>query len=263
MEPIVTDAVIVRLVDYGEADRIVTLLTRGEGKLAALARGARRSQRRFAGSLALFAVGEASLRRRRGDLWSLESFAAPSLRLGHHLTELAHAAYLSELTRELVPEEAPDETVYRLLSQALERLAGGGGFSPSELRAYELALLDAVGFAPVFDRCVACDAQPNDDAEQLFDAARGGVVCGRCRSLASSLQRTNADAIALPAAVRRGLRQLQRLSSPDDTATEMGPAEATRAREILQALLAQHLPHPLRSLEFIAKLNRSTLDSHG
>ena len=59
MEAFDTPAVVVRVVDYGEADRIVTLLTRARGKLAAMARGARKSRRRFAGGVGMFAHGRA------------------------------------------------------------------------------------------------------------------------------------------------------------------------------------------------------------
>ena len=78
MQKRVSAAIVVRLVDYGEADRIVTLMTRDFGKVAALARGARRSGRRFGGGLGLFGVGEAQLTQRRGELWSFDSFHAAS-----------------------------------------------------------------------------------------------------------------------------------------------------------------------------------------
>ena len=61
-----TGAVVVRVVDYGEADRVVTLISRDRGKLSAMARGARRSRRRFGAGLALFSVGRASLKERPG-----------------------------------------------------------------------------------------------------------------------------------------------------------------------------------------------------
>ena len=95
-----TPAIVLRAVNYGEADRIVTLFGRETGRLSALARGARKSQRRFAGGLGLCAVGVASLRERAGaDLLTLESFDATAahVALGTDVARLAHAAYAAEL----------------------------------------------------------------------------------------------------------------------------------------------------------------------
>src|SRR4051794_31316296 len=73
MSRIIGEAIVVRVVDYGEADRVATLLLRAQGKVSALARGARRSRKRY-GGLELFARGEATLREGRGELWGLEGF---------------------------------------------------------------------------------------------------------------------------------------------------------------------------------------------
>ncbi len=66
MARVMTPAVVLRTVDYGEADRVVTLLCREGGKRSALARGARRSSKRFGAGLSLFGVGEATLLERPG-----------------------------------------------------------------------------------------------------------------------------------------------------------------------------------------------------
>jgi DNA repair protein RecO (recombination protein O) len=70
-----TPAIVLRAVNYGEADRVVTIFGRETGRLSALARGARKSQRRFAGGLGLCSVGSAALRERTGaELLTLERF---------------------------------------------------------------------------------------------------------------------------------------------------------------------------------------------
>ena len=77
MSSLTTTAIVLRAVNYGEADRIVTLFGRDTGRLSALARGARKSQRRFAGGLSLCALGSAAIRERAGaELVTLERFDA-------------------------------------------------------------------------------------------------------------------------------------------------------------------------------------------
>ena len=100
MAALTTSALLLRSIDYGESDRVVTLLGRSTGCLGAIARGARKSQRRFGGGLGLCSVGDASLRERGGsELLTLERFdviaSFPSL--GSDIARMAHAAYIAEL----------------------------------------------------------------------------------------------------------------------------------------------------------------------
>jgi DNA repair protein RecO (recombination protein O) len=239
---LVTQAVVVRLVDYSEADRIATLLTKDVGKLAALARGARRSQRRF-GSLTLFALGEATLRRGRGELWGLDHFSAARdfPHIARDVARMAHAAYVCELGRELVPLEAHDVETFTLVTTALAEI-DGAGYGAAELRRFELQLLGAVGLAPSLDRCVGCGAPADDAREQTFDARRGGLLCASC---------DQGRGRAVPATVRQALLRAQQ----GEPMPALTPAEMAVARDLLQALLGEHLNKPLRSLEFILKLN--------
>lgn len=239
---IVTQAVVVRLVDYSEADRIATLLTQDAGKLAALARGARRSQKRF-GSLSLFALGEATLRRGRGELWGIDHFSATRdfPRIASDVARMAHAAYVCELGRELVALEAHDAETFTLVATALGEI-DRTGYGAADLRRFELQLLGVVGLAPSLDRCVGCAAAADDTREQMFDARRGGILCPSC---------DQGRGRALPGTVRQALLNAQQ----GEPMPALPAAEMAVARDLLQALLGEHLSKPLRSLEFILKLN--------
>src|SRR4051812_35332974 len=98
MQSVISDAIVVRVIDYGEADRVATLLTDAAGKVSALARGARRSRKRFA-ALELFARGEARIKEGRGELWTFESFdvARGFPHLSLDVTKVAHGAYACEV----------------------------------------------------------------------------------------------------------------------------------------------------------------------
>jgi len=237
----ITPAIIVRVVDYGEADRVATLLTRDAGRVAALARGARRSRKRFGGALELFGSGEAVLVEKRGELWALESFDSrrgfPHLALD--VAKVAHGAYACELARELSPDHAPEPRLYALLAEFLQILDGSEPRA-TLLRAFELQLLDAVGLAPTLDRCVGCGAA----LAELFDARRGGVVCRACGHGAREL---------LPGA-RAFLVEAQSIALADAHALHAAAADADAARDALQSLFREHIARPLRSVEFIAKL---------
>jgi DNA repair protein RecO (recombination protein O) len=247
----VSEAIVLRAVDYGEADRVVTLLGREVGKVSAIARGARRSRKRFGGALELFGAGQAVLAPRRGELWVLESFDArrgfPHLALD--VAKVAHGAYLCELSRELQPEHEPDPRIYGLLEEALGLLDAGEA-RPSLLRAFELQLLDALGLAPSLARCVGCGAEVAPGEGELFDVRRGGLVCAACAGGAASVAPT---ARLLSGGARAALVAALEAPLAEARAVEWG-AHAGPARDLLQALLAEHLPRPLRSVDFIAKL---------
>src|SRR5258706_16074030 len=101
---IITDAIVLRAVTTGEADRVVTLMTRSLGKVAAVARSAQKSRARFGGALSAFVVGQATLRDRRGaELMLLEAFDARHdfTAIANDPLRYAHASYATELVREL------------------------------------------------------------------------------------------------------------------------------------------------------------------
>lgn len=185
-----TQAIVLRVTDYGEADRIVTLLTERHGKVSALARGAKKSRKRFGAALGLFGCGEASLRE-RSDLWILEELHAQRgfLRLGQELGRFGHACYVCELCQHLCPPHEPEPQVYALLNaflQHLDDLPLADRPTVGPLRSFELRLLDAVGLGLSLRACAACGT---DLVRELDATARSSA-----RPRASSEMQT----LALP-----------------------------------------------------------------
>ncbi len=260
----VTDAVVLRLADYGEADRVVTLLTATRGKIAALAPGARRSRRRFGAGLSLFGHGEATLRERRGqDLAILEGLhcARGFPRLGLELGRFGHASYACELCRELCPLNEPEPEVYALLVSLLGYL---DGLPVSEkprtepLRIFELRLLDAVGLGLALDRCAACTASIGDVTGELgeqgapvpFDRVRGGVLCHDCHHSA-----VGGSPVPLSRDVRAALLWFKQAVIEDPLVQPLPREVLTGCRDLLLDVIQHHLGRGLRAVEFIAKLN--------
>jgi DNA repair protein RecO (recombination protein O) len=246
-----TPAIVLRAVNYGEADRIVTLFGRDTGRISALARGARKSQRRFAGGLGLCAVGVASLRERAGaDLLTLEGFdttvSYPTL--GTDVARMAHAAYVAELVTKLCAPRQVEPAVYGWL-EALLGCLDAEGASAERLRVFELGLLRGLGFGPVVDRCAAC-GETAPEASYRWDPDRGGAVCAGCARAGRPIT----------AAARAALIHLSQVSLPD-AGRETLSADVNRdCRESLLEIINHHISGPLKSVEFIAKLSAA---SHG
>jgi DNA repair protein RecO (recombination protein O) len=250
MPALSTPAIVLRAVNYGEADRIVTLFGRDTGRVSALARSARKSQRRFAGGLGLGAVGVAALRERgTAEVLTLESFEpsnADHIALGADVARMAHAAYAAELVTKLCAPRQAEPVVYDWLAEMLDRLARGAA-TAERLRVFEMGLLRALGFQPVVDRCAVCGTAAPGVAFR-WDPDRGGAICVGCAR----------SGRPLGAEPRAALVRLTAASLEDADAISL-PADVNRAcREALAEIINQHITGPLKSLEFISKLS-----SHG
>jgi DNA repair protein RecO (recombination protein O) len=233
-------AIVLRTVDYGERDRIVTLLTRERGKLSAFARGARASRRRFAGVLEPFHLLSAEIAERGGDLWSLESASVEEAFGGVRgdLLRIACASYAVELAAELVRDAQPHEDLFDTLHAYLGRL-GAAAARPWDLRAFELHALRAAGLEPALDACARC-GEPPGEGPARFDPAQGGVLCPACRGTASQAS-LDAPADALAALLR--LRSGADVDAPAPV--------AAAARRILGAHVEHHLGKRLASRRFL------------
>jgi DNA repair protein RecO (recombination protein O) len=240
-------AVVLRTVDYGEADRVVTLLSRERGKLVAFARGARASKRRFGGGLEPFTLVSAELAERGGGdaMARLESVNVE--RSFHQIrTDLARigcAAYAAELARELVRDHEPHPTLFDLLVDYLGRLDAAPA-RPAELRAFELGALEAAGFQPRLDACARCGEEAGEgEAGADFSTGDGGLLCARCGLAAVGTTRLSKAAVAT-------LRRLQR-GRLEAAGEGMTPAVGRELREALGRFVEQLLGHRLQARRFL------------
>ena len=257
MDPSRGPAIVLRKIAYAEADLIVTLLCREQGKLSALARAARRSQRRFGAALELFTVSTVELRPHRGsELWTLssaetsESFAD----LCRDMASLAHASYATELVRELSAAEQPEPAMFDLLVELFRTLTRRGA-RVDVLRAFELGLLDLVGLAPSLEVCASCGRADSFalDRGAVLDASRGGAVCSSCAtaSRGTGVRPLGAGARAILVAAQRAARDPGGLA-----AVEVRGDDAEEARDAMLVLITHHLGRSLKTVEFIGKLGR-------
>jgi DNA repair protein RecO (recombination protein O) len=176
-----TTAVLLRSVAFGEADRIVTLLTERFGKVALIARGARKSGRRFAGSLEPYALIEAEVALGRGDVGRLAEArvvrAFPGLLTS--LEKMSLAAAGLEVVRESTAEREPEPRLLGAIERFFELLERGR--PTDELRiAFVLRVLAIAGLGPNLEHCGRCGRRAPERKAALFDPALGALVCRAC-----------------------------------------------------------------------------------
>lgn len=245
----ISPAIVLRHVDYGEADRIVTVLTPDHGRLKGFARAARRSRKRFGPALETFAeIRLHWLPRPGGELVSVREAELVSLRLGlrRDLETLALASYGCELTEALCEEAVGAVEVYGLLRAFLDHLDARGATSAARL-LLELRLLALAGIVPHLQHCAECHgALP--DGPVGFAAARGGSLCPACGGAAVALK---VDRLTLGS-----LGRLLQTPMEGFAGIRLSPRTLQDGRALLADALRGHLQRPLKSAEFLAGLGR-------
>jgi DNA repair protein RecO (recombination protein O) len=180
--PVKTEAVVLRSMRYGEADRILHLYTPHRGRVSAIAKGVRRTRSRFGGRLEPFFRLRLELHEGRGELLTVTGAHTvdghPRLREDAHA--LDSAARACDAVGRLFETEEPHPGVFNLLCRKLSLLdAQPAAATRAGGLQFRLKLLHAAGLAPQLGACAHCG-----EPEHLvgFSGAAGGVVCGACEA---------------------------------------------------------------------------------
>lgn len=245
-----TAALLLRSIDYGEADRIVTLLTARFGKVAYIARAARRSKKRFGAALQPLALLSAHVGAGRGPLATLEraeiTRAFPRLLTDLGRMQAGFAAL--EFVRELTPDHEPDPGLFTSAAAFLDALDAGAAPADSLLLCFQARLLALAGLSPRLDRCGLCGKPAPAESTALFDPQLGHLVCRACGGAAHRL----AGAARV---------QWMRASGPDwITVAAAGGVTAEQldaARAALRAFAEERIGRALRAAEPFAAQERS------
>ncbi len=235
-------AVVLRVGKLGEADRIVTLLTRHTGRVRAVAKGVRRTKSKFGARLEPFSHVDVQLYAGRSldivtQAESLDAFGAKLIAdYGKYTTATAIVETSERLTAE---EREPSLKLYLLLVSALRALSETDRDPSLILDAFLLRAMSLAGWAPALSDCARCGT-PGPHA--AFHVASGGVLCANCRS--GAVMRPAPGSVIL----------MQALAIGDWATAEAGENSHRReASGLVAALLQWHLERGLRSLPLVER----------
>jgi DNA repair protein RecO (recombination protein O) len=217
--PVKTQAIVLRSIRYGEADRILHLYTPEQGRIGAIAKGARRARSRFGARLEPFFRLRLVLHEGRGDLFTVSSADSVAVHAGlrEHAATLDAAARACDAVSRLFETSDPHPEVFTLLATELALLSADSAHArPANGLAFRLKLLLAAGIVPQLASCATCG-----EVEHLggFSAAAGGVVCSSCEAAAFALDEESYRFLVgalgqplaqAPDASERALRQAER-----------------------------------------------------
>jgi DNA repair protein RecO (recombination protein O) len=231
-----SEAIVLRTYPLREADLLVTLFTRIEGKVRGVARSAKRSRKRFGGALEPLTFVRAFYEdRERQELARLDACEVLESPLASEVsypraTALAHIA---ELLDELLPDREANDAVFRLTLAVLGGLRGADIWLP--VTYFELWMTRLVGFLPDFSECMSC-GKPLNGSRAYFHALADGLMCPDDKRLASSEMSSESRALAA---------QMFRSPVESLSGTAWPKAKGSDLRKFLMQTLERHIEKKL------------------
>ncbi|MRN55712.1 DNA repair protein RecO [Paenibacillus monticola] len=243
------EGIVIRSMDYGEGNVIITLCTENAGKVGVLVRGAKKVKSRHAALIQLFTVGQFVFFRTNGGLGTLNS---GEIIHSHHplredLIKAAYASYACELLDRVLHDDETGSFWFRQLSACLNALQDNK--EPSVIiNVYEMKILQTAGYGPQLDGCVICGEEKPD--EQLLLSPRlGGVLCRSCKHNDPPAMEVSPRALKLLRLFARlDLNRLGNVDVKESTREEL--------KLIMRAFMDMQLGLKLKSQNFLDQLDK-------
>ncbi len=244
-----TPAVILHTLPYGESDQIVTFYTLDFGKMKGMAKGAKRSRKRFGSRLETASYVKVTFfEKETSNLVRLSNcdLIRPFDGLREDIRKLAWASYFIELVNEMTAEKIQNKPLFRLLVAFLTFI-DRGSLNEEVLRIFEIRFLSCLGYQPQLDLCTHCQRKLSGE-RFFFSPGKGGVVCSACAPSLSGLIPVSLGTLkTLLLAHTLPLEKVSRIS--------FSPQSLKESRALLSSFLQQYLGKELKSKKFLEQIN--------
>ncbi|MFP6768724.1 MAG: DNA repair protein RecO [Planctomycetaceae bacterium] len=238
-----TEAVVIRVADFSETSRVVTLFSRDFGKIAGLAKGGRRLKGPFEAALDLLATCQIVFLRKSSaslDLLTEAKLISRFRPSGRSLHSLYGGYYVAELLSGLTEEYDPHPVLYDQAILALKRLANNADFRTVLLR-FEMVSLREIGQLPALDFCINCNTPVGDDRRFAFWVSVGGLICSHC-------QRPEYDS---PTITAEAATLLSQFSDPNSPIPDIPTDRLPELRRVVTPAICHVLEHRPKMLRFL------------
>ncbi|WP_026485613.1 DNA repair protein RecO [Caldanaerobius polysaccharolyticus] len=242
-----TQAVVVKCQDFGEADRLITLLTGPYGLLRAVVKGARKSKSRLAFGTQLLSRGYYDLYRGKTfytvtQCESVKSFVS----VYSDVNKFPYASAVVELVTYVGTEGQPNYPLYRLVVSTLEELDRCKENLESYLIYFVMKAISIAGFMPELGCCVQCKSPV--EVPIYFSIREGGIVCPRCAYNNLEVQKVAPEVIAvLRYVLASNMRNAKNLALDDSVSVQIN--------RLLAEFVSYYFDREFKSLKFIEKVS--------
>jgi DNA repair protein RecO (recombination protein O) len=249
-----TPAILLRRIDYGDFDLILTFLSLQRGKISLIAKSAKKSTKRFAGILELFSLMEvvASTGKGRGlPVLQEAALKSPFSTIRNDIRKTAYASYWCELLYKWVEENQKQAPLYYLLKHVLSQLDGGAPAAAEISIFFQMRLLYISGHGPSLRQCGRCrkNLETIESNPVVFDIAKGAILCDGCVSGAGGRIRLSKGTIKQLLWVESGdLKKASRV--------RFGAQAIKEGLEFLEAFVPYIMGVQLQSLKFLRQIRK-------
>ena len=245
-----TEAIIIKRIKLGEADRILTLYTPELGKIKAVAKGTRRPKSKLGGHVELLTHSLLMLARGRNlDIITQAQTIDNFLPLKDDLERISRGLYISELVDSFTAEHIENRRLFDLLLNSLHQLSQAQN-GELVLRYFELHLLDYLGYRPQLQRCANCSS-PLQPVTNFFSASQGGILCHEC-----ACQEPIARPLSLNAL--KVLRLWQDCDYATASRVKTNPELSSELEQVMREYIKYLLERQLKSTAWLDKLKQET-----
>lgn len=242
------EGIVIRSMDYGEGNKIITLCTESGGKVGVLVRGAKKPKSRHAALVQPFTYGQYVYFRNTG----LGTLNAGEIVESYHelredLVKASYASYACELLDRVLQDEETGTFWFKQLKACLQALKDEK--DPIVITSlYEMKILQAAGYGPQFDECISCNQERPD--EQLFVSPRlGGVLCRACKHFDPPAMSVSPKALKLLRLFAQlDLQRLGNISVSESTRDEI--------KKLMRAFMDHQLGLNLKSRSFLDQMEK-------
>jgi DNA repair protein RecO (recombination protein O) len=242
------EAIILRTRDYRESDRLITFFSRNQGQLTGIAKGARRSKKRFVHTLEpLSHVLITYADRSSSGLVRIDASELQNgfIELRNQVVRMGYASLSCEVVLEMSPERQANPSLFTLLYQYLQQLEGKG--EPEHFSfLFLLRMLSLSGYAPNLQRCLRCGRDSTSGQVWYFSISQGGLLCGN-HPRGDKVYQVSLGTIML-------LRQAQQLPLAKVWRLRFHRQSRDECRFLLLDLVRHHLEKDLKSLRLLYQI---------
>ncbi|HYE11140.1 MAG TPA: DNA repair protein RecO [Patescibacteria group bacterium] len=244
-----TQGIVLKYTNLGEADKILTILTRNKGKIKAVAKGCRKPKSSLLASSELFAFSEFVLYK-GANLYQISQADTRETfyNLRNDLLKLSYAVFFVEMADAVSEEELSSERLFLLLAKTLYYLAEGEIPIGIINEAYQLKLMDISGYRPSLQRCVHCGK--NEVKEYKFDIEMGGVICSECEKFGKNVIRISPGTLeTIRILLNTEISRLNTLKIDNTIFNEID--------KLVKRFVEAHLDKRFKSLDFLNEIKNS------
>ncbi|MBN1255644.1 MAG: DNA repair protein RecO [Deltaproteobacteria bacterium] len=237
-----TDGVVLHRTDFKESDLIITLYTADLGKVSGIAKGAKRSKRRFVNNLQPFSYIRIVYSEGRGGLIRLDEadMIQPFFRISEDISKVLYGSYFLEMVKEMTGEKESNLQLFELLVTFLS-LLNDSPLREEYPRIFELRFLDLLGYRPRLTECSICNQILPPDNDAWFSYRHGGAVCKRCQVNARG-------AIAISGETLRAMERALGMDLAEAEEIRFTPLVLAEGKDIFPRFVQYQLGKGLKSL---------------